>query len=110
MQPKSDIARKYVLTKLARGDYLLPSNDAKTLWRIARYEDRATSDERGVVGVHAWRLWRWTEPLGGAPAVQHWAYPAFVDPGDWSLWEMVESKLRTRAEAIREALRLTGKV
>jgi hypothetical protein len=103
------VERKYVLAKLARGHYLLPSNDARTLWRIVRYEDLATSDGRGVVAVHRWRLWRCTEPLGGASTVQHWAYPAFVDTDDWSLWEIAESNLRTRSEAIQEALRLGGK-
>lgn len=110
MQYKNRVERKYVLTKLAPGDYLLPSNDAKTLWRITRYEDLATSDGRGMVGVHVWGLWRWGLPLGGAPAVQHWPYPAFIDTDDSRLWEMVESNLQTRAEAIQEALRLGGKV
>jgi hypothetical protein len=104
------LERKYVLTKLAAGDYLLPSNDAKTLWRIARYEDLATSDGRGMVAVRVWGLWRWGEPLGGASTLQHWAYPAFVDTDDWSLWEMVESHLQTRAEAIRAAMAMETRV
>jgi hypothetical protein len=102
------VERKYVLTKLARGDYLLPSNDAKTLWRIVRYDDLATTDRRGVAAVHLWRLWRCTEPLGGASTIQHWAYPVFLDPDDWSFWEIVESNLQTRAEAIQAALAMKG--
>ena len=31
--------RKYVITKLREGDYLLPSNDAQTIWRLASHEE-----------------------------------------------------------------------
>jgi len=32
-------ARKYVMTRIDKGDYLLPSNDGETLWRIRQYMD-----------------------------------------------------------------------
>ena len=32
-------ARAYSLIRIRAGDYLLPSNDGATLWRIRRYED-----------------------------------------------------------------------
>ena len=31
--------RKYALIKILAGDYLLPGNDAHTLWRIRRYQE-----------------------------------------------------------------------
>ena len=33
------VARKYALTKIDPGDYLLPSNDATVLYRIRKYTD-----------------------------------------------------------------------
>ena len=94
----STIERKYALTKVAPGDYLLPSNDAGTLWRLSRYKDGPTY---GLVvdwlrDRDFWGLWRYTYSL-------HALEP--VDPDDWSVWECVGDGYETRAEAIREALR-----
>lgn len=85
--------RKYALTKVKPGDYLLPSNDAKMIWRIARYTDGPTtglmdwSRDREV-----WGVWRWE------------GEPTYVDTGSWNRWEMVLGPLFTRAEAIRKVM------
>jgi hypothetical protein len=53
--------RRFQMTRLRAGDYLLPDNDGRTLWRIARYEERDGSLTRGdgtVVNGDFWALWR----------------------------------------------------
>ena len=85
--------RKYVLTKIARGDYLLPSNSGKTIWRLCTYEDGIEQGLDHDLGT-VWGVWKW---VGGGDV---------VDPLDWGRWEMWESSLRTRVEAIEAALRM----
>lgn len=76
--------RKYVLTSLGSGDYLLPGNNGKTLWRIFR-------------ATPGWEIWRWRHQVGeNAPAVSE----------EWADWDHVQSHNNTRAEAISEALRI----
>jgi hypothetical protein len=83
--------RKYALTRISAGDYILPSNDGKTIWRIIRGDE---DDGTGRVYT-VWQVWRYTAPLTGP-----------VDPEDWSLWALDESFCRTRQEAIGAAMRM----
>lgn len=81
--------RKYPLSKIASGDYLLPSNDGRRLWRILYAQD----DETGA----SWMIMRW---LGGP-------IPSIVTERellDWALWESWDFGYRTRREAIEKAL------
>jgi hypothetical protein len=75
--------RLYALTKVRRGDYLLPANDGQSLWRIARDEGEG------------WSLWRWAD-----------AVTEPIDTDDWSRWECLEARLDSRGEGVREAMRL----
>lgn len=86
------IKRKYALRKIAKGDYLLPSNDGRTIWRLSSYEKGIANglDHDLVV----WGAYKWTGD------------GRMVDPDDWGCWEMMEGGLPTRAEAIRAALRM----
>lgn len=89
------IARRYALTKLAPGDYLLPSNDGQRLYRIARGAEPA-----GVLGereVETWELFRYREPISSTSAVDT----------DWAAWDCVATAMRRRADAIDEALGLS---
>lgn len=86
-------SRKYVLTKLDVGDYVLPSNDGTTLWRIAR-GDEPTGDENQFF-ARVWQLWRWRHAI---EAVK------WEDGADWDNWELTASWLDTRAQAIDYAL------
>lgn len=85
--------RKYALTKVGKGDWLLPSNDGRTIWRIAQYED---GPSHGLIDwprdERVWGVWKWT---GHGDA---------VDPDEWADWEMWIGTLTTRATAIEEAL------
>lgn len=62
MQAESTPQRKYALTRIGPGDYLLPSNDGQTIWRIAKYED---GPSHGVEGMDRdrdfWGVWKWNE-------------------------------------------------
>ena len=52
--------RKYAMTRLGKGDYLLPSNDARWLLRIATYEEDGSAeygDGKPVVGTF-WAVYR----------------------------------------------------
>lgn len=87
--------RKYSLIKIAKGDYLLPGNDGRTVWRLGTYTDGPSNGltdwprDRLV-----WGVWKWV----GDSTV-------YVDTGSWERWEMHEGCLPTRAEAIESALR-----
>lgn len=79
--------RKYQMTKLHDGSYLLPSNDAKTLWRLAK-------------GADGWYSHSRLMPSSDAEL-------ACIDWDDWNEWEArrVWGPFRTRAEAIDVAVR-----
>jgi hypothetical protein len=93
------IARKYVLTKIAKGDYLLPSNDGGTLWRIRSYEDGPSYGlEDWPRDLTLWGIWKWDTPVTGASL-------ASVDPDAWDRWECYDTSYESRAQAIRSVLR-----
>jgi len=88
--------RRYALTKVEAGDYLLPSNDARTLWRIVRGDENAGEENERLISV--WQLWRYYGRVGNPPNLPD-------DFLEWSEWELCESWCETRADAIRAALR-----
>lgn len=86
-------ARRYLMIRLDKGDYLLPSNDAQILWRIAKYVE----DD----GSEWWGLWRWD---GGMPTVDQIA--AALDEGMWTdRWEFWEGGYRTRSDAVEAVVK-----
>ena len=90
------IERKYALTKVAAGHYLLPSNDGKTLWRLLRYED---GPSHGIVDWDKdemfWGVWRYTLAFDGT------LEPDQLDA--WTFWEQI-AQTSTRREAIDAAM------
>ena len=86
------IERKYVLTKIAAGDYLLPSNDGKTIWRIMRYEDGPSYSLDWPKDRMVWGAWSWRGDLDR------------VDPDAWDMWACGSQWCDTRQQAIDEAL------
>lgn len=77
--------RKYALTKVRTGDYLLPSNDGKTLWRITRLASP----------TEGWDLYRWLGKV--APG-------NYADPDDWAQWDYFEGAWPSREDLIDVAL------
>lgn len=89
--------RRYAMTRIGPGDYLLPSNDTQTIWRLWRYTDGPSfglddwSRDREL-----WSLWRWTGATGPG---------SFIDTSvDSTRWEEVATMLPTRRKAIDIAL------
>jgi hypothetical protein len=78
------IERRYALTKVSPGDYVVPSNDAQSAFRMTRSEGEG------------WDLWRWTDEVSR------------LEIGDWSRWECIAQQCATRAEAIAEAMRVSA--
>lgn len=90
--------RKYAMTKIGKGDYLLPSNDGKTIWRIRRYTDGPSGGLDWDADRDLWGIWRW---LGSSLTAFN---GACVD--DWSQWDFMEGFHDTRKEAVDAALKL----
>lgn len=90
--------RKYALTRVVAGDYLLPSNDAQTIWRIHRYiEGPSTGIDHLSRDRMVWGVWKWI----GANTTEG----TCVDTTDWDRWEAWDlSMYATRSEAIAAAL------
>lgn len=93
--------RKFVLTKATKGggDWLLPSNDARRLYRLMRYMDGPSQGLDWPKDKEVWGVWVWSERLEPGRV---------VDIEDWDRWELVASTLASRQEAIDEAMRLGG--
>jgi len=85
------------MVRITSGDYLLPSNDGATLWRLSRYrEDGSLIERRGTF----WMLSRWQRRLN----TDDWTVLDQIDPDDWNQWETWETLLRSRNAAIAAAL------
>jgi len=95
--------RKYALTRISSGDYFLPANDGSKLWRIYTYEEDGSlySGDRQVKG----KFWAVARSRGTVDEAQRLLQS---DPDtllDWGEWEFWAGPLRTRNEAIQEAIR-----
>jgi hypothetical protein len=92
--------RKYALTKVASGDYLLPSNDGKSLWRIRVYTEGPSSGlEDWPADRDVWGVWKWTEMV--CPG-------SYADTENESEWDFWEGLYETRKSAINAALKAGG--
>lgn len=91
--------RKYALTKLAPGDWLLPSNDRKTLWRIATYIDGPSTGLDDMPRDKTfWGVWKW---IGRTELPRDEIDLEFGDS-----WSLLSEWHESRREAIDEAMRL----
>lgn len=101
----TSIERKYQMIRLGAGDYLLPSNDAQTLWRIYSYQEDGSlwhseygKPDKQVVGMF-WAVAKWNR---GFPEVMAFFDREFLE---WDNWDFCAGPLLTRREAIGEAMR-----
>lgn len=97
--------RKYALIKIKTGDYLLPGNDGRTLWRLAKGEQPIWSDD-GVLldgSSPVWELFRWRELIPTEVNYLVWEGPP-ID--NWEAWEYTEAG-DTRQEILDRALEMT---
>jgi len=88
------ITRKYAMFTIGTGDYLLPGNDADTLWRLRKYKD-ITLDAQ----PERWEAFKWIHSLQESAETDR-----VPDPWDWDEWDPWGSGYRTRNEAIQEVL------
>lgn len=103
MTTATEVKRKYALTRIQKGDYLFPSNDGAKLWRVYTYlEDRSLYTGETQVKGTFWAVARFTGTVDEAQRLLE------TDPDvllDWTEWEFWAGPLKTREEAIREAIR-----
>jgi hypothetical protein len=85
--------RKYALTRIEAGDYLLLSNDGKKLWRVKKIIEGPSSGLDWPSDREVWGLWEWTGDLDK------------LDIEDWNLWNFYEGMHETRHSAIDSALK-----
>lgn len=104
-------ARKYRMTRITSGDYLLPSNDLRTLWRIFRYTEHGDASwvdsdgDEHVIRGEWWACARYERRFHGKlDIVQD---PDFFEWGShWLHWS---GPFATRQEAVDEAIRASEK-
>ena len=103
-QQNTKITRKYAMTRLGKGDYLLPSNDAKWCLRLLSYEE----DGSAVRGV-----WPDEEPIYGtfwrvlaAPMEDVRNCGGDFESVRWDVWYWMEPNRRVAIESgLRSAAR-----
>lgn len=91
--------RRYAMTRMRAGDYLLPSNDATVLWRVAKYREdgSAQHDDGSPVFGEFWGLWRWRGFMSDRLTL------------DWVEWDMWAQGFTTRGAAVAEAMSVQTK-
>lgn len=89
--------RRFALTKIDAGDYLLPDNDETHLWRVVRYED---GSHYGLDVPYAsrtfWRVLRCRRTVLELAMTHHLG--EIVE--EWFEWEECDQWLPSRAAAL----------
>lgn len=94
--------RKYTLVRISAGDYLLNSNDGKTLWRISNYiEGPSTGITEWRSDRKVWGYWKW---IGGNEVKGIWASWADTEMLEFDNWELCGSMFSTRQAAVKSLL------
>lgn len=103
---KGTTLRKYALSKLSAGDWLLPANDGQSFWRIRQYEDGPSYGIEGWVRDRTlWGVWRWEGDLKELSKLL-----AVEEPDrEPALWEFYDGTYARRSEAITAALKLAAR-
>lgn len=87
------MARKYQMTRLGAGDYILPSNDGTVLFRIVRIDE--VDNDRPV---KVWSVYVYDTPVEEIPE----ELPE--DFIEWNRWNEISHWHPTRKAAIDDAL------
>jgi hypothetical protein len=99
------VQRRYRMVKVAAGDWLLPGNDGRTLWRVYRYREEGdaywTYDLDTPILGDFWAIARYERPIGDLDADEVF----MEDFLDWGKWETWRSVLRSRRDAVDAALK-----
>jgi hypothetical protein len=101
--------RKYQLTRIREGDYIVPSNDGETLWRISKYEETGLGEyldakwkPRKIAG---W-FWQTAKFHMSVPAMQErFGDDLPNDFLDWDRWEHWSSGFTRRKDAVEDVVR-----
>jgi hypothetical protein len=88
--------RIYAMAMMEPGDWVFPSNDRETMWRVTRYDDPEFDGQRQGWQVH--RI-----PFADLQAMLD---KAWETPLDWSHWEYFAGGFRTKKEAADYAARV----
>ena len=96
--------RKYAMTRIEAGDYLLPSNDAKRLYRLTSYTDGPTY---GLVDWPRDRVVWAVDLFTGSPDEGERLARAVEDYGSGD-WHRIADYLDTRGAAIEQAIEDEG--
>lgn len=109
--------RVWQMRRISAGDYLLPSNDRRTLWRISRYHEDGSLERHDGTKVRGdfWRAARHRQPydeiaphlIGAAPTRSRGVDEALERFLDWDTWVEHACLLPTRDAAIQAALEAT---
>lgn len=107
--PTAMTERTYQMTRISAGDYILPSNDGQTLWRIHSYQEDGSLVEYERVGGKVdydsgrtitgtfWAVSRYDRPWTEDDAFDE-------DFLDWERWRERANSFKTRRAAIDDAL------
>lgn len=100
--------RRYQMIRLRAGDYLLPSNDLETMFRIASYQEHGDAewrDEQGrwhkIVGTY-WSVYAMR--MAKLKALTENPVTDDEDVLDWNEWEHRSDGFGSRRAAIEDAL------
>jgi hypothetical protein len=96
--------RHFRMIRVASGDWILPGNDGKTLYRLQRYEESGDAfwtlrgvKQKKIVGWF-WAAYEYDRKIASDADLVD-------DMLEWDHWTCVASTMKTRKEAIESVVR-----
>lgn len=104
-----DTQRRYALTRVRAGDYIVPSNDGTQLWRISSYDETGLGerlDSNGKWHPITGTFWQTAKfELTVEQMHARWGDDLPDDFLDWDRWQFWAGGYRSRRDALADALR-----